>query len=283
MLTIRGLRKRFGDLTAVDGLDLEIAPGEVFGLLGPNGAGKTTTLSMVAGLLRPDEGEVVVESAGHAHTRAARKNLGLAPQRIALYDVMTARENLVFFGEINGMPRAPAGARADELLSAVGLEDRGADRVGGFSGGMKRRLNFAAAVMHAPKIVLLDEPTAGVDPHSRNAIFDLVLGLKSEGTTVVYTTHYMEEAQRLCDRVGVMDQGRMLACGSVDELVRAHGGDSVVSAQHADGRSDRIETPEPAKVLAELLKGSHPPESVQVDRPGLESVFLNLTGRSLRD
>jgi len=283
MLSLRGLEKRFGDVVAVDGLDLDIRAGEVFGLLGPNGAGKTTTLSMVAGLTRPDRGEVVVEGAGHAHTKAARSRLGMAPQQIALYEVMSARENLALFGRVYGLGAAGASSRADELLGFVGLSDRADDRVAGFSGGMKRRLNLAAAVVHKPAMVLLDEPTAGVDTHSRNAIFELIASLKAGGTTVVYTTHYMEEAQRLCDRVGVLDHGKLLALGTVDELVEAHGGDSEVTVERAGREPDRTETAEPAKLLADLLRGDDPPGSVQVDRPGLESVFLNLTGRSLRD
>ncbi|MBN8646222.1 MAG: ABC transporter ATP-binding protein [Planctomycetes bacterium] len=281
MLRLRDLRKGFGTLTAVDGLSLEIRRGEVFGLLGPNGAGKSTTIGMCVGVLRPDAGEVSVGEWGSPTRAAAREHIGLAPQSIALYDNLTARENLSFFGSLYGLKGRVLSERVERLLSTVGLSDRAGSRVGGFSGGMKRRLNLAAALVNDPSLVLLDEPTAGVDPQSRNALFEQVRALKDAGKTVVYTTHYMEEAQRLCDRIAVIERGRLLALGGVDELIARHGGESTVVVQRAEGESV-VRTGEPLAELQRAL-GSEGVISARVERPNLESVFLNLTGRSLRD
>ncbi|MEM7623161.1 MAG: ABC transporter ATP-binding protein [Planctomycetota bacterium] len=292
MLALQGVRKRFGDVVAVDGVTLTIERGEVFGMLGPNGAGKTTTIAMATGLISPDEGTVTVGDAGPPTTHAARAHIGLSPQSIALYDRLTARENLVFFGGIAGLSRGAARAKADELLETVGLQDRASGRVTTFSGGMQRRLNIAATLMHNPTIILLDEPTVGVDPHSRTAIFDLVERFRDENRCVVYTTHYMEEAQRLCDRVAIIDHGRVRALGSVDGLIASHGGDSVVTVERPRG-AERIETAAPVETLASLGdlradtetsgEGSDRVLSVKIDPPDLERVFLNLTGRTLRD
>ncbi len=281
MLELRDLRKWYGPTRAVDGLSLTVRAGEVFGLLGPNGAGKTTTIHMAVGLVAPDAGEVVVNGAGAPTDPEVRRSIGVAPQAVALYDELTAEENLTFFGRLFGLRGRELAARVDRLLGWTGLEPRRRDRVSGFSGGMKRRLNLAAALVHDPRLVLLDEPTAGVDPQSRNAIFDAVLELKAEGRTVVYTTHYMEEAERLCDRVAIVDHGRVLALDAVETLIDRHGGRSVVTVTHAGG-DERIETSDPVGELTRLLskKGA---SSVRVDRPDLESVFLALTGRSLRD
>lgn len=265
----------------MDGLSLEIRRGEVFGLLGPNGAGKSTTIGMCVGVLRPDAGEVSVGEWGSPTRAAAREHIGLAPQSIALYDNLTARENLSFFGSLYGLKGRVLSERVERLLSTVGLSDRAGSRVGGFSGGMKRRLNLAAALVNDPSLVLLDEPTAGVDPQSRNALFEQVRALKDAGKTVVYTTHYMEEAQRLCDRIAVIERGRLLALGGVDELIARHGGESTVVVQRAEGESV-VRTGEPLAELQRAL-GSEGVISARVERPNLESVFLNLTGRSLRD
>jgi ABC-2 type transport system ATP-binding protein len=288
MLRLTDLRKSYGQLTAVDGLSLEIRPGEVFGLLGPNGAGKSTTIALSVGILHPDAGSVMVGAVGAGAGAAGspteprvRARIGLAPQSIALYDNLTARENLMFFASLYGGATVARAARCEELLGLVGLSDRAASRVGTFSGGMKRRLNLAAALVNDPSLVLLDEPTAGVDPQSRNALFDMVLDLKRQGRTVVYTTHYMEEAQRLCDRVGIVERGRLIAVGTVDELIASHGGDSAVHVQRAEGESV-VRTADP---LAELQRALSSPGvlGVRIERPNLESVFLHLTGRSLRD
>ena len=280
MITLDTISKRFGTLTAVDGLSLSIEPGEVFGLLGPNGAGKSTTIAMIVGLLMPDSGTVRIDGGDPAEA-AVRATLGVAPQSLAIYDDMTARENLTFFGSIYGLDGPTRTRRADELLELVGLTDRARDRVKGFSGGMKRRVNLACALVHDPMVFLLDEPTAGVDPQSRHAIFEIVRELRAQGRTVVYTTHYMEEAQKLCSRVGVIDKGALLALDSVEGLIGAHGGESVVRIERAEGE-ERVQTAEPLAVLQRAL-ASESTTGVRVDRPDLETVFLNLTGRSLRD
>jgi ABC-2 type transport system ATP-binding protein len=287
VLSLRGIVKRYGKVTAVDGLSLELRRGEVFGLLGPNGAGKTTTLSIAVGLVRPDSGEAVLLAVdgsviGRPTEARVRARIGVCPQRDALYERLTARENLEFFGSVQGVARAERRNRANDLLAMVGLEDRGGHAVAGFSGGMRRRLNLAAALVHRPELVLLDEPTAGVDPHSRTAIFSIVEGLKSAGTTVVYTTHAMHEAQRLCDRVAVMDHGRILAVDTVDGLIDRHGGHAVVTVSRVGGE-ERVETDQPLATLAGLDLKSPEVLGVRVDRPDLEGVFLALTGRSLRD
>ncbi|HMN42165.1 MAG TPA: ABC transporter ATP-binding protein [Phycisphaerales bacterium] len=281
MLSLRNLRKRFGDIVAVDTLSLEIPRGVVFGFLGPNGAGKTTTLSMAVGLLAPDSGEVTLEGLGPPTDPTVRKTIGLAPQASALYDDLTADENLAFFGRLYGLSGAALKARTSAVLDLVGLSDRREDRVKGYSGGMKRRLNLAAALMHEPTLLLLDEPTAGVDPQSRNAILDVVRTLRDRGCTVVYTTHYMEEAQRLCDLVAVIDHGKLLALGTVDELIATHGGESVVTIHRTTGE-EKVRSATPVAVLSEHLARKDV-LNIRVDRPDLEGVFLALTGRSLRD
>jgi ABC-2 type transport system ATP-binding protein len=281
LITLRDLRKSFRTTVAVDGLSLRVARGEVLGMLGPNGAGKTTTISMICGLIAPDSGTVEFEGIGSPSSPRARLALGVAPQNVALYDELSADENLRFFAALYGMPRPRCAARVEALLARVGLTERRRDRVGAYSGGMKRRLNIAAALLHEPAIVLLDEPTAGVDPQSRSAILDLVRGMRAEGTTVVYTTHYMEEAQRICDRVAIVDHGRLLALDTVDALIGKHGGPGVVRIQRDDGES-RITTSDPVAVLAAHI-ASPGVRGVHVDRPDLESVFLQLTGRTLRD
>ncbi|HRP64248.1 MAG TPA: ABC transporter ATP-binding protein [Phycisphaerales bacterium] len=282
MLTLTNLRKSFGRTVAVDGLSLEIREGEVFGLLGPNGAGKSTTINMIIGLLEPDSGVVDVQGFGRPDSPATRARIGVAPQSLALYDELSARENLIFFGGMYGMSGAGLQSRADELLEAVGLTDRAGDRVKGFSGGMKRRLNIAVALVHDPPILLLDEPTVGVDPQSRNAILETVRTLGAGGRTIIYTTHYMEEAQRLCDRVAIMDHGRLLALGTVEQLLAQHGGESVVRIERAQGE-ERIRTGEPLQEITRALAEEHAVLAVHIDRPNIETVFLNLTGRSLRD
>lgn len=281
MLSLEGVRKNFGSTVAVDGLSLTIRRGEIFGLLGPNGAGKTTTIRMAVGLLAPDSGSVDLEGVGAPSIPRARAHIGLAPQALALYDDLTARENLLFLCRLYGLSRADEKARARELLELVGLTERADHRVSGFSGGMKRRLNLAAALVHRPRLILLDEPTVGVDPHSRNALFETIERLRAEGVTIVYTTHYMEEAQRLCDRVAIVDHGRLLALDTVEGLLRAHGGRTVLEFDRADGEH-RVESQNPIEDLSRVL-GAGDVLGVRMKRPDLESVFLSLTGRRLRD
>jgi len=288
MIYLRDIRKSFGKSTAVDGLSLDVYSGEVFGLLGPNGAGKTTTISIATGLLAADAGTVRIGTgAGAGSPREARVRalLGVAPQSLALYDELTGRENLHFFASIYGLRGAERAAAVIRCLELVGLADRGRDLVKAYSGGMKRRLNLAAALLHDPRVLFLDEPTAGVDPQSRHALVEIVAQLKQRGVTVVYSTHYMEEAERMCDRVAIIDHGRALAVGTVGELISAHGGASVVEVVRGAGEHasvQRTATPDPLGVLAAALAtGSI--ASARIHGPTLESVFLSLTGRSLRD
>ncbi|MBU0719338.1 MAG: ABC transporter ATP-binding protein [Planctomycetes bacterium] len=281
MLCLNQLRKTFGALVAVDDLSLEIGKGEVFGLLGPNGAGKTTAVNLAVGLLAPDHGTVTIDGGGSPTDPKVRAKIGVAPQALALYDELSGEENVAFFARLQGLTGRTLAERVRWSLDFVDLWDRRADRMSTYSGGMKRRLNLAVAVVHDPPLLLLDEPTVGVDPQSRNAIFDNILVLKEQGRTVIYTTHYMEEAERLCDRVGIMDQGKLLALDTVEELIAAHGGKSVLTAERADGEI-AVETDNP---LAELNKLQQQGEILgfRLDRPDLERVFLNLTGRHLRD
>jgi ABC-2 type transport system ATP-binding protein len=281
MLVLSHIVKRYGSRVAVDDLSIEVRPGEILGLLGPNGAGKSTTMHVATGLLRPDAGTVAIGQHGSPSNPEARRRLGLAPQNLAVYDLLSAEENLVFFGQLYGLSGALLKARVEASLAFVGLGDRRRDRVETYSGGMKRRLNIAAAVLHEPDLVLLDEPTVGVDPQSRNAIFDSIEALRAQGRTLVYSTHYMEEAVRLCDRVAIIDAGRVLALDTVPALIQSLGGIPTLHVR-LPGREVVVQTREP---LAELnrLSLEAPVESFRVDEPTLEQVFLTLTGRTLRD
>jgi ABC-2 type transport system ATP-binding protein len=299
MVVAKGLRKVFGSNVAVNALDFEIQKGETFGLLGPNGAGKTTTINLLVGLLRPDQGEVQIGISGDPLDPATRKRIGVAPQSLSLYDELTAGENLSFFGQLYGLAGKSLSHRVDWCLAFAGLEERRGDRVSTFSGGMRRRLNIAVALIHEPEVILLDEPTVGVDPQSRNHIFDCIEQLKGSGTTILYTTHYMEEAQRLCDRVAIVDDGCLLDLDTVDGLICKHGGRSVVQAElkpdenlnsfdvPLPGRLEdgmlRFESDRPLESVAEIAGQGVQFQTLKITRPDLESVFLSLTGRSLRD
>ncbi len=265
----------------MDGLSFEIGKGEIFGLLGPNGAGKTTTLLMAMGVLKPDAGSITLEGIGSPDLAQVRARIGHAPQTLALYGDLTGEENMMFFGKLQGLSGKRLKERTDWCLEFVGLAERRRDRVKRYSGGMQRRLNLAVSMVHDPQLMLLDEPTAGVDPQSRNAIYENVVSLKNRGRSILYTTHYMEEAQRLCDRVGIMDSGRLLALNTVPHLVSLHGGKSVVTAVWPD-REDRIETDDPVREF-NRFKSDPSLIGLRVDKPTLEQVFLNLTGRRLRD
>jgi len=224
-LLVRGVRKRFGDRMALDSVDLRVARGEVLGLVGPNGAGKSTLLRLVAGVMRPDEGSVAVDGALDPTRREVRRNLGIAPQGLALYFELTAEENLAFFGRLYGLPERRLRERVDFALELAGLRDRRNDRVSQFSGGMQRRLNLACGIVHEPTILLLDEPTVGVDPLSRNHLLESIVRLKNGGCAIVFATHYLEEAARVCDRIVVLDHGLVIANGGVESLTRRHDGD----------------------------------------------------------
>jgi ABC-2 type transport system ATP-binding protein len=281
MLTLTDVRKTFGKTVAVDGLSLSVRKGELFGLLGPNGAGKSTTVSLGVGLLAPDSGHVSIEGLGNPMEPAVRRGIGVATQSVALYELLSGEENLRFFGEVYGLSGQTLSSRVAWCLDFVGLTDRKDDLIGAYSGGMKRRLNLAAALVHEPDLLLLDEPTVGVDPQSRNKIFENIETLHREGRTIIYTTHYMEEAERLCDRIAILDAGRLLAMGTLQQLLEAHGGPPTLVVK-SGGSERRVQTPDP---LAELNRvAAHTTiEAFQMERPTLEQVFLRLTGRSLRD
>jgi ABC-2 type transport system ATP-binding protein len=309
MLQARNLRKRFGKVVALDGVTFGAAPGETVGLLGPNGAGKTTAVSVIAGLLKPDSGEVLVNGRMlRSDTDPAKRGIGLVPQDIGLFEEISARENLALFAALYGLGGGERRKAVDEALDFVGLADRAKDKVAGFSGGMKRRLNIAAALLHDPQLLLLDEPTVGVDPQSRNAIFDNLEILKRRGKTLLYTTHYMEEAERLCDRLVIMDHGNVIADDTMAGLHKLLPAANVLTIEI--GEPDGLQLDEvkqlrgvrSAEVEAGMLKVGL--DDVSADSPGvlrwlseqglkfdrfnteretLEAVFLNLTGRSLRD
>lgn len=296
MIRAENLRKVYGSLVAVDDLSFEIAQGETFGLLGPNGAGKTTTIHMVIGAVSSDGGTVVIGDVNDTRRPEVRRRIGFAPQALSLYDGLTAEENLRFFGTIYGLRGRGLDARVAWALEFSGLADRRGDRVGTFSGGMARRLNVAVALIHEPALLLLDEPTVGVDPQSRSHILDAIMDLGRGGMAILFTTHYMEVAQRLCDRVGIMDHGRMLDVGTPGELIARHGGVSVVEATLArpprgdvtlpgvlDGDALRFESKRPLEEIAALSAAGVEFGTLNVRQPDLETVFLNLTGRRLRD
>ncbi len=300
---LAGIRKNFGRTEALAGVSLTVEAGELFGLLGPNGAGKTTLLSILAGLTGASSGEVKLFGEPFGPTaREARKSIGLATQDLAIYPELTARENLRFFGQLYGMGGTDSMTRIGEMLDAVSLTDRADQRAGTFSGGMKRRLNLAVALVHRPKVLLLDEPTTGVDPQSRNHIFERVRAFNAAGLTVIYTSHYMEEVQALCPRIGILDGGRMIACDTRENLLgrldtavtltmdrqsdewlaRVRALPGVSAAEWIDGTL-RLITPDAAKLLPALLALGVQPTMIDVKPPNLESVFLSLTGRALRD
>jgi ABC-2 type transport system ATP-binding protein len=296
MIEVRDLRKSYGSLRAVDGVSFDLHPGETFGLLGPNGAGKTTTIHLMVGVLKPDAGSVRINGGADPTRPDVRRQIGIAPQAQALYADLTGEENLAFFARLYGLAGARLAERVAWALEFSGLADRRKHAVRTYSGGMQRRLNLAVALVHDPPVLFLDEPTVGVDPQSRNHIFDSIEALKKQGRTILYTTHYMEEAQRLCDRVAIMDHGKILALDTVTGLIDAHGGRSVIRAELESVPADRsalpgrlegatlvIETPKPLEEVARLAERGLKLTTLHVTRPNLETVFLELTGRSLRD
>jgi ABC-2 type transport system ATP-binding protein len=310
MLRVRGLRKRFGARSAVDGVSFEIAPGEIYGLLGPNGAGKTTIISLVSGILPRDAGEVQIDGLDLDAGPPARARLGLVPQSVTLYPDLSGRENLRFWGRLYDLRRRALDDAVDEALAAIGLAERADDRVATYSGGMARRLNLAAGLLHRPALLILDEPTAGVDPQSRSAIFELIEKKRDAGVAVLYTTHYMEEAERLCGRIGILDEGRLVAEGTRDALVASLGrearvelafgrpGELARAAEVVPGVAGvaRVSRAESQLVVyvddgprrlpglwTRLLEAGLEPTGTALRTPDLEDVFLALTGRALRD
>ncbi|MEZ5184860.1 MAG: ABC transporter ATP-binding protein [Candidatus Nanopelagicales bacterium] len=309
VLQVENLVKRFGENTAVDKVSFSIEAGQTYGLLGPNGAGKTTTISIIAGLLSADAGDVAL--LGEAVTPARKTLIGLVPQDIALYPDLSAKENLRFFGRLQNLTGAELRSRMDQVLEVVGLRDRADDHIDTYSGGMKRRANIAVGLLHEPRLLILDEPTVGVDPQSRNSILEAVDALGGSGMAVLYTTHYMEEAERLCDRIGIIDQGRLIAEGTRDELVNRLGEQTTVSfrvnAGHQTIQSWRDElsglsqvtavkdidsglavvAARGAALIAPAVQSAQAcgidVVGIEVNQPDLEAVFLDLTGKALRD
>lgn len=305
MLYLDHVTKTYGALTALNDVTLQVAPGEFFGLLGPNGAGKSTLMSLAAGLRQPDRGTLAVAGSSLAEAGAGgRAALGLVPQNIALYTELNAVQNLEIFGGVYGLRGAELHARIDEALVAVQLQDRRKEPVKNFSGGMQRRLNLVAALLHRPKLLLCDEPTVGVDPQSRNAIFEYLERLNREGLTIIYSTHYMEEATRLCSRIGIIDHGKLLALGTLDELLTklpfeeeirfaVNEQTNALSGRLADcgevKTADGVHRfrPKPDYKLSAFYAATEslglPARLFTSQRPSLEAVFLHLTGRNLRE
>ncbi len=311
ILEVHDLVKKYGDFTAVKGVSFDIREGEIFSLLGPNGAGKTTTISVVSTLYAPTAGDALV--AGHSvihDPMAVRQLIGVVPQELALYDDLTARENLAFWGQMYNLGGKALSARIAEVLEQIGLADKANQRVKTYSGGMKRRVNIGVGLLHRPRLLFMDEPTVGIDPQSRRAILDSVKALNREGMTVLYTTHYMEEAQELSDRVGIIDHGELIALGTQAELRRQVGEndaivlhigegedgealavairaiDGILQAQVAD-HAITVIAADAEEILAPAITAANQVgvkiRSVEIKEPDLEAVFLHLTGRALRD
>lgn len=309
LLRVQRLAKAFGSVRAVDGVSFEVRSGEIYGLLGPNGAGKTTTLSLVCGLLKPDAGEVLVDGVSlWSDPNRARRLMGVVPQEVALYDELSGRENLEFWGRLAGLGAAEARSRAGEMLEALSLVDRGSAPVKTYSGGMKRRINLGAALLHRPRLLLLDEPTVGIDPQARANLLEFIRKLGEGGTSILYTTHYLDEAEMFCQRIGIIDAGRLHAEGTLAELQeRVGGADRLFVLEGAFGAAEPDRWPgfsqrfrvlqkqerqltvtavsprDPADCLRDLLTLPVNIENVTLKRPSLNDVFLRLTGRELRE
>ena len=309
MFQVQGLVKSYGPLRAVDGVSFTVAKGELYGLLGPNGAGKTTIMSMLSGLLAPDEGRILFDSIDLAgEPLKVKAQLGVVPQEPALYENLSARENLQFWGGLYGLSGAPLKQAVDRVLDLVGLKDRARDPVKQYSGGMKRRVNLALGLVHRPRAVLMDEPTVGIDPQARLNILEAVKQVAASGTTVIYTTHYLEEVEQICDRIAIMDHGRILAEGTLEELKGRVGGRDIVTVRgsfDAAAVSPRFDTlagvqvtsAEPGRLvlsvegsgrgvvdlLGRVLADGLAIDGISIQPPSLNTLFLNLTGRELRD
>lgn len=307
MIEVKNLKKSFSDKEVLKGLNFSIRDGEFYGLLGPNGAGKTTTISILSSILKADFGEVTIGNFNlKTHTKKVKGIIGVVPQEIALYNELSAIENLRFWGGIYKVPRKELEKRAKELLQWVGLEDRKNDKIRTYSGGMKRRINIAAALLHNPKVLFMDEPTVGIDPQSRNLIYEVIETLNKNGMTIIYTTHYMEEAERFCDRIAIIDEGSILAEGTLDELkknspiketISIHFSnlqrenhkkieafwnevnvvENLIHFYTSDGKND---LPRIINYCSQLGLGI---VNIDVQKVNLETIFLNLTGKQLRD
>lgn len=311
ILETDNLQKSFGEVHAVQGISFGVLRGEMFSLLGPNGAGKTTTISMLSCLLEPTGGDARID--GHSirtNQQEVKEVIGVVPQEIALYPMLSARENLTFWGQMYGMGGKALRTRVDEVLETVGLADRAKDRIETYSGGMKRRINIGVGLLHQPRLVFMDEPTVGIDPQSRRNILDMVKQLNERGMTVLYTTHYMEEAEELSDRIGIIDHGKLIALGTQPELTRLVGQEDVVELEITEAESTpellaglssvpgirqvdatdgivRLLAEDGNAALPELISRTNNAgvrvSNVAIKEPNLEAVFLHLTGRALRD
>ncbi len=307
MIEVSHITKAYSSQTAVQDISLSIKSGEFYGLLGPNGAGKTTSISIMSSVLQPDSGSVRVAGKDIAkHPKFTKKNIGVVPQEIALYKELSAYENLVFWGSLYGVPKSLLKTRISEVLHLLGLYQRRSDKVSTYSGGMKRRINIAAALLHQPKVLFMDEPTVGIDPQSRNLIFEVLEQLHHQGLTIIYTTHYMEEAERLCDRIGIIDQGKIIAEGTLEELKSNSAIKEVITISFThlsmhlrqqlqqtwpdlDCINDTLNIPvtKPQSELAQIIKLSQEAHAditqIELHPINLERVFLSLTGKQLRD
>ncbi|MBN1972905.1 MAG: ABC transporter ATP-binding protein [Sedimentisphaerales bacterium] len=303
MIDVQNLNKKYGNTTALDDVSFNVGKGQTFGLLGPNGAGKTTAIKLLCGLIRPDSGIVSLNGKTDPTLIEVRRSLGVVPQSLAIYEELSAEENLHFWGRIYGIRGRKLREKTADCLKIAGLLKRRKEKVSKYSGGMKRRLNMVCSFLHEPSILLLDEPTVGVDPQSRNLIFDTIEAMKKEGRTIIYTTHYMEEAQRLCDKIAILDHGKILDIDNVENLITRHGGPSHIEAELEEKISDvekikmfvddkdiqleeriiRFKTSQPMESLAKLNRSGLRFHSIKVQTANLEDVFLNLTGRRLRD
>ena len=309
MIQAEALTKSYGDLKAVDHVSFNVREGEIYGLLGPNGAGKTTTLSMVSGLMQPDEGRVIFDGIDlAADPLRVKQDLGVVPQEVALYEELTARENLHFWGGLYGLSGAKLKDAVNAVLEQVGLTGRADARVNTYSGGMKRRLNLSLGLVHRPRVVMMDEPTVGIDPQARANILGVVRDIARSGTTILYTTHHLEEAEEFCDRIAIMDHGKILAEGTLDELIRSldegdlitvrgsfdadsveHGLRDLDSVQLISREDDRLvlsssgDGAHAVSLLSRLLDGTLDIKGVSIQPPSLNGLFLKLTGRELRD
>ncbi|TQK02863.1 ABC transporter ATP-binding protein [Herbaspirillum sp. SJZ107] len=308
LLSVTDLVRSYGTRRAVDGVSFRVLAGQTVGLLGPNGAGKSTTVAMLCGLLRPDAGEILLDGQPVAAGAAAVKRIGMVPQDLALYEDLSARENLRLFGALYGLKGGQLAARIEHVLGLVNLQDRARDKPATFSGGMKRRLNIAAALLHEPDLLILDEPTVGVDPQSRNAIFDTLEALQAQGRALIYTSHYMEEVERLADHIVIIDHGKVLADDTPAALhrrlparavlrvdlaepaaegvlaaLRAHAGVTALAQDNATLDIALVDNADAVPVLGWLQQNGQRPLHFSTARASLEDIFLNLTGRTLRD
>lgn len=308
IIDIGGLKKSFGKIEALRGIDFSVQKGEFFGLLGPNGAGKTTTINILSTIVSPDEGRVTINGYNlHTNPAQCKNAIGIVPQELALYNDLTALENLVFWGKLYGINKSEAMVRAGELLKIFALDDRKNTRIKTFSGGMKRRINIAAAMIHQPEILLMDEPTVGVDPQSRNQIYEVLTDFLKKGVTIVYTTHYMDEVEKLCSRVAIIDHGKIIAGGTMNELRDIAGSDENIHIVFENPDYARVEnlkttfgdrlTGDDGQIVLNSSNSRHDlplilqkcaeanlqVNHVSVEKASLESIFLKLTGRKLRE